>query len=65
MTNNKSIIAENIKKDCKKKIIAHGKLSKLMNIIYNTIIKIKSGVTYNPKIKQIKQIANVLGIGIK
>ena len=64
MTNNKSVIAENIKKYRKKKGITQDKLSKIADITYNTIIKIESGVTYNPRVDTLKQIANALGVGI-
>ena len=64
MAKNKSIIAENIKKYRKKKGITQDKLSKMADITYNTIIKIESGVTYNPRVETLKQIADALGIGI-
>ncbi len=64
MANHKSIIAENIKKYRKKKGITQDKLSKLADITYNTIIKIESGATYNPRVETLKQIANALGVGI-
>jgi transcriptional regulator with XRE-family HTH domain len=64
MANNKSIIAENIKKYRKKKGITQDKLSKLADITYNTIIKIESGATYNPRVETLKQIADALGVGI-
>jgi len=64
MANNKSIIAENIKKYRKKKGITQDKLSKLADITYNTIIKIESGATYNPRVETLKQIADALSISI-
>jgi transcriptional regulator with XRE-family HTH domain len=64
MANNKSTIAENIKKYRKKKRITQDKLSKLADITYNTIIKIESGATYNPRVETLKQIADALGVGI-
>jgi len=35
-----------------------------INVIYNTIIKIESGATYNPRVETLKQIADALGVGI-
>ena len=64
MANNKSIIAENIKKYRKKKGITQDKLSKLADVTYNTIIKIESGATYNPRVETLKQIADALGVSI-
>jgi len=64
MTNNKSVIAENIKKYRKKKGITQDKLSKIADITYNTIIKIESGTTYNPRVETLKQIADALGVSI-
>ena len=64
MTNNKSVIAENLKKYRKKKGISQDKLSKLADITYNTIIKIESGATYNPRVETLKNIADALGVSI-
>jgi len=64
MTNNKSAIAENMKKYRKKKGITQDKLSKMADITYNTIIKIESGATYNPRVETLKQIADALGVSI-
>ena len=64
MAHNKSIIAEKIKKYRKKKGITQDKLSKLADITYNTIIKIESGATYNPRVETLKQIADALDVGI-
>ncbi len=64
MANNKSVIAENIKKYRKKKGITQDKLSKLADITYNTIIKIESGATYNPRVETLKQIADALSVSI-
>lgn len=64
MVNNKSVIAENIKKYRKKKGITQDKLSKLADITYNTIIKIESGVTSNPRVETLKSIANALNVSI-
>ena len=64
MANNKSVIAENIKKYRKKKGITQDKLSKMADITYNTIIKIESGATCNPRVETLKQIADALGVSI-
>ena len=64
MSREKSTIAKNIKKYRKKLRISQDKLSKLANISYNTIIKIESGATYNPRIETLKQIADALGVGV-
>jgi transcriptional regulator with XRE-family HTH domain len=64
MANKKSIIAENIKKYRKKKGITQDKLSKMADITYNTIIKIESGATYNPRVETLKKIADALSVGI-
>ena len=64
MANNKSAIAGNLKKYRKKKGITQDKLSKIADITYNTIIKIESGATYNPRVETLKQIADALGVSI-
>jgi len=64
MANNKSVIAENIKKYRKKKGITQDKLSKIADITYNTIIKIESVATCNPRVETLKQIADALGVSI-
>ena len=64
MANNKSVIAENIKNYRKKKGITQDKLSKMADTTYNTIIKIESGATYNPRVETLKQIADALGVSI-
>lgn len=48
---NNSKIADNIKKYRNKLGISQDKLSKLSDVIYNTIIKIESGVNTNPTVK--------------
>jgi len=58
------MIAQNIKKYRKKKGISQDKLSKLAGITYNTIIKIESGATSNPRVETLKQIADALGVKI-
>jgi len=64
MANNQNVIAENIKKYRKKRGMTQDKLSKLADITYNTIIKIESGATYNPKVETLKQIVDVLSVSI-
>lgn len=60
----RSIISENIKK-CRAKLgISQDKLSKLSKVTYNTIIKIESGATYNPRVETLKKIADALKVGI-
>jgi transcriptional regulator with XRE-family HTH domain len=64
MSKEKSTIAKNVKKYRKKLGISQDKLSKLSNVTYNTIIKIESGATYNPRVGTLKQIADALGVSI-
>jgi transcriptional regulator with XRE-family HTH domain len=59
-----SIISINIKKYRAKLGISQDKLSKLSNVTYNTIIKIESGATYNPRVETLKHIADALGVSI-
>jgi len=61
---NKSTIAGNIKKYRNKLGVSQDRLSKLADVTYNTIIKIESGATYNPRVETLKQIADALGVGI-
>jgi len=63
-SNNKSTIAENIKKYRQKMGISQDRLSKTADITYNTIIKIESGATYNPRVETLKNIADALGVSI-
>ena len=60
----RSIIAENIKKYRAKLGISQDRLSKLADVTYNTIIKIESGATYNPRVETLKSIADALKVGI-
>lgn len=60
----RSIISENIKKYRAKLGISQDKLSKLADVTYNTIIKIESGATYNPRVETLKKIADALKIRI-
>ena len=61
---NKSTIADNIKKYRNKLGISQGKLSKLADVTYNTIIKIESGANINPTIETLSKIAKALGVGV-
>lgn len=60
----RSIISENIKKYRAKLGISQDRLSKLADVTYNTIIKIESGATYNPRVETLKHIADALKVGI-
>jgi transcriptional regulator with XRE-family HTH domain len=60
----RSIISENIKKYRAKLGISQDKLSKLSDVTYNTIIKIESGATYNPRVETLKKIADALKVRI-
>lgn len=63
-SNNKSIIADNIKKYRNKMGISQDRLSKLADITYNTIIKIESGANKNPTIETLAKIAKALNVGV-
>ena len=58
------MIAQNIKKYRKKKGISQDKLSKLARVTYNTIIKIESGATLNPRVDTLRLIAKGLGVTV-
>ncbi|KKQ55476.1 MAG: Transcriptional regulator, XRE family [Parcubacteria group bacterium GW2011_GWA2_38_13] len=60
----RSIISENIKKYRAKLGISQDRLSKLSDVTYNTIIKIESGATYNPRVETLKKIADALKVAI-
>ncbi|MFH1534685.1 MAG: helix-turn-helix transcriptional regulator [Patescibacteria group bacterium] len=64
MSNNESIIADNIKKYRAKMGISQDRLSKIADITYNTIIKIESGVNKNPTIETISKIAKALEVSV-
>ena len=63
-SNNKSTIAENIKKYRQKMGISQDRLSKTADITYNTIIKIESGSNKNPTIETLAKISKALGVGV-
>lgn len=58
------MLAQNIKKHRKKKGISQDKLSKLAGVTYNTVIKIESGATLNPRVKTLNRIAKALGVTV-
>jgi len=58
------MIAQKIKKYRKKKGISQDKLSKLAGVTYNTIIKIESGATLNPRVDTLRLIAKALGVTV-
>ena len=60
----RSTISENIKKYRAKLGISQDRLSKLSDVTYNTIIKIESGATSNPRVETLKKIADALKVGI-
>ena len=60
----KSTISDNIKKYRAKLGVSQDKLSKLSDVTYNTIIKIESGATSNPRVETLKKIADALKVGI-
>jgi len=60
-SNNKSTIAENIKKYRNKIGVSQDQLSKLADVTYNTIIKIESGGNKNSTIETLSKIAKALG----
>ena len=61
---NNSKIADNIKKYRGKLGVSQDRLSKLADVTYNTIIKIESGITSNPRVETLKSIANALNVSI-
>jgi len=63
-SNNKSTIAENIRKYRNKMGVSQDRLSKIADVTYNTIIKIESGSNKNPTIETLAKIAKALGVGV-
>ena len=59
-----SNISQNIKKYRKKNGVSQDKLSKLTGVTYNTIIKIESGATTNPRVETLNAIAKALGVTV-
>jgi len=64
MSNQKSTIAENIKKYRHKLGISQDVLSKKANLAFHTIAKIEAGSTPNPTIDTVKKIADALGVSL-
>ena len=64
-SNNKSAIAENIKKYRQKMGISQDRLSKIADVTYNTIIKIESGGIQSSTIDTAQKIAKALGVGLE
>lgn len=64
MMSKRTTISENIKKQRAKLGISQDRLSKMANVTYNTIIKIESGATSNPRVETLKLIADALKVGI-
>lgn len=64
MSNNKSAIAENIKKYRHKLDISQDRLSKMADVTYNTLIKIESSSNKNPTIETLSKIAKALNVGV-
>ena len=62
MINNKSVIAENIKKYRKKKSITKNKLSKIADITCNAIIEIESERIQNTTIETLARVAKALDV---
>jgi DNA-binding XRE family transcriptional regulator len=61
---NISIIAENIKKYRNKMGISQDKLSKLAGTTLQTITKIESGITLDPRIKTVRKIADAFSVNV-
>ena len=57
-------ISKNLKKYRNKKGVSQDKLSKLVDVTYNTIIKLESGATKNPRVETLRLIAKALGVSV-
>lgn len=57
-------ISQNIKKFRKKKGVSQDKLSKLAGVTYNTIIKLESGATKNPRVDTLRLVAKALDVKV-
>ena len=64
MSNEKTIIGDNVKKYRNKIGISQDVLSKKANLAFHTIAKIKAGSTPNPTIDTVKKIADALGVSL-
>jgi len=58
------MIAENIKKYRKNKGISQDNLFKIAGVTYNTLVKIESAATSNPRVEILKQIPDGLNVRI-
>ena len=57
-------ISGNIKKYRKQRGISQDQLSKLAGVTYNTITKIESGATKNPRVDTLRLIAKALKVKV-
>jgi len=64
MSNEKSTIAKNIKRLCKQRGLSQDKLSKLVDISHNRIIKIESEAIPSPTIDTTQKIAKALDVSL-
>jgi len=64
MSNDKSIIAKNIKRLRNKQGLSQDKLSKLADISHNTVIKIESGAIQSPTMDTAHKIVKALGVSL-
>jgi len=64
MSNEKSIIGDNIRKYRKLAGISQDVLSKKADLAFHTIAKIEAGSTPNPTIDTVKKIADALGVSL-
>lgn len=64
MSNEKTIIGDNVKKYRNKMGISQDILSKKANLAFHTIAKIEAGATPNPTIDTVKKIAEALSISL-
>lgn len=64
MQNEKTTIADNIKKYRNKLGISQDVLSKKANLAFHTIVKIESGSTPDPRIETVKKIADALRVSL-
>jgi len=59
-----SVIAENIKKYRNKMGISQDKLSKFAGVTLQTITKIESGMTLDPRIRTVRKIADAFAVNV-
>ena len=64
MSNEKSIVAKDIKKLRKQRGLSPDKLSKLADISHNRIIKIESGAIQSPTMDTAHKITKVLAVNL-